>query len=71
MTRNQLKAALRKKLRTIEKLTVELQRERQYSNMLSQLAYTPTQEPERLRQVRRASSLRKIARPRQIRKEAA
>lgn len=53
----------------IARLECQLNRERQYSRMLSLLQFAAVQCPERLRQVKRAATLRKNAKPRKMRKE--
>lgn len=70
MTRKRMAYRLTKHREKIASLTLQLAREKQVNKALSKLAFAATQDPERLRQMRRAVTLRKIAKPRKM-KEAA
>lgn len=55
----------------IARLTVQLAREKQVNKALSRLTFTTSQDPERLRQMRRATTLRNISKPRKTKGAAA
>ncbi len=70
MTRKRMAYRLLKHREKIAQLTVQLAREKQVNKALSLLAFSATQDPERLRQMRRAVTLRKVSKPRKMKEGA-
>ncbi len=59
MTRNQAKAFIVKREATLRRLKAQLAAERRLNNVLSNLAFLPTQKAEHLKELRKATTIKR------------